>query len=135
MAKKKEVETKLVQEGDIIILKQGHTVYIQLPEHFVFFNRRGVFDKLTTATVKIGHSNDCGLDTDFLVGRYIVVRTAMTGGGTGHGPHDVFPDGWSVTARMVGRMHQEVSFYQSGCFTAMNEEVEVVGKAKQKWEV
>jgi hypothetical protein len=32
-------------------------------------------------------------------GKYYVVEEAkMAGGGTGHGPHDVYPDGWQVTA-------------------------------------
>ena len=35
-------------------------------------------------------------------GRYVVTRTLTTGGGTGHGAHDVFPDGHLVFATRIG---------------------------------
>lgn len=47
-----------------------------------------------------------------------VLETRMTGGGTGHGPHDVFPDGHQVVAREVEGT-RIVRFYQSGCFVGM----------------
>lgn len=129
----KVYDSEKVQEGDIIEVCAGMKVYIQLPEHFCYENRKAVFDKLANATVEVGEDFG-GLNTAFLVGKYIVTRTVMDGGGTGHGPHDIFPDGWSVTAQMVGRLNQTIRFYQSGCFTAINAKVRVVGKAKQKWE-
>ena len=67
-------------------------------------------------------------------GLYVVVRAALEGGGTGHGPHDVYPDGWHVTAC---RLHEDgtydpaghlVDFYQSGCFNDMLPEVELVSR-------
>ena len=47
----------------------------------------------------------------------------MSGGGTGHGPGDVYYDGWHITALRL-REHRldsewEISFYQTGSFTAM----------------
>lgn len=130
----KPYKTKEAQPGDIIAIKAGMHVYIDLPEHFCYANRAGVFDKLAQTDLKVG-SNERGLDTNFLVGKYIVVAAHMGGGGTGHGPHDVFPDGWFVRAKMVNSPERTISFYMSGCFTAMVPEVEVVGKAKQNWEV
>ena len=67
---------------------------------------------------------------------FVVEKAQMQGGGTGHGPHDVFPDGWYVEAR---RLHDDCSynsqgevirFYQSGCFTCFIPEVEIVGKMR-----
>jgi hypothetical protein len=54
-------------------------------------------------------------------GTYRVVSTAMTGGGTGHGPRDVYPDGHQLTLmREIGGFidwkQQPKQFYQSGCF-------------------
>ncbi len=129
----KPFDSEKVAEGDIIEVCAGMKVYTELPEHFCYENRKGVFDKMGNATVEVGEDFG-GMNTAYLIGKYIVTRTAMNGGGTGHGPGDVYPDGWNVTAKMVGRMHQTISFYQSGSFTAMNEKVRVVGRAKQKWE-
>jgi len=64
---------------------------------------------------------------------YVVEDARMTGGGTGHGAHDVYPDGWQVRARRLdngnydpkGRLR---TFYMSGCFNGMIREVEVVRK-------
>ena len=64
-------------------------------------------------------------DTSIFEGTYVVTRTAMSGGGTGHGPHDVYPDGYKVAAIKLSNGETfnpkglKISFYQSGCFTAM----------------
>jgi hypothetical protein len=47
-----------------------------------------------------------------------VLETRMTGGGCGHGPHDVFPNGHEVVAREVDG-ERLVRFFQSGCFIGM----------------
>lgn len=58
-------------------------------------------------------------------GEWLVVSTTMTGGGTGHGPHDVYPDRHKLTLRRVKKGTDQViswsadaarHFYQSGCF-------------------
>lgn len=48
-----------------------------------------------------------------------VTETRLTGGGTGHGPYDVYPDGHQVLAREVGGQGRTIHFYQSGCFVKM----------------
>jgi hypothetical protein len=69
-------------------------------------------------------------------GDYVVVRTAMEGGGTGHGPHDIYPDGWHVEATKLDKDGnydpdgKRIDFYQSGCFTGMIEEVKVVDRMR-----
>jgi hypothetical protein len=47
---------------------------------------------------------------------FVVTSTEMSGGGTGMGPHDVFPDGWGVHAVAESDPSFEVFFRQSGCF-------------------
>ena len=58
---------------------------------------------------------------------WVVERDETEGGGTGMGPHDVYPDGHHVTARRLnddGTYNPDgetIQFYQSGCFTGMVE--------------
>lgn len=53
---------------------------------------------------------------------FVVEYVALEGGGSGHGPHDVFPDGWHVLARRLKAdgsydpQGEVVDFYQTGCF-------------------
>lgn len=68
---------------------------------------------------------------------FTVVKVALTGGGTGHGPGDVFPDGHFVTAR--GTSGRTVCFYQTGCFAGLvaPEDVELTDgppDAPGRWE-
>jgi hypothetical protein len=55
-------------------------------------------------------------------GEYVVSSTVMTGGGTGHGQFDVYPDGHQVTLHPIGEdnivnmQNKPKQFYQSGCF-------------------
>lgn len=71
-------------------------------------------------------------------GQYVVEEAIMAGGGTGHGPHDVYPDGWQVTARKLNPdltynpKGKQVRFYQSGCFNCMVPRPRVVGKMERK---
>lgn len=73
---------------------------------------------------------------------FVVERTAMDGGGTGHGPHDVYPDGWHVYARRLNHNRtynpqaEQMDFYQSGSFNSVVGQVTVVGRMKQTfiWE-
>jgi len=74
-------EPILLKEGDVIELAIGHTVYVVLPYHFIYENAFGCFTETSQTEVTIGESRK-GLDTSFLAGRYIVVKTEFTGGGT-----------------------------------------------------
>lgn len=115
-----------LKKGDIIELKAGHTVYAQVPEHFVYQNRRGSFT-LTQHDVTIGG------EFSYLAGRYVVTHTSMDGGGTGHGPGDIYPDGHHVFCQRLDESGIEVDFYQSGCFTAMIADIAPVGIATMRW--
>jgi len=83
-------------------------------------------------------SNDVENIADTL---WVVASTEMSGGGTGHGPHDVYPDGWGVRATQVdgeGVPTGETLFFrQSGCFTneLLPEDVEVVGVATPTYQL
>ncbi len=69
---------------------------------------------------------------------WLVIRTQSNGGGTGHGPHDVYPDGHEVTIQMIHSIAEGPSsdltlkFYQTGCFTNMIEpkDIELVKALK-----
>jgi hypothetical protein len=70
-------------------------------------------------------------------GFWIVEKTEMTGGGTGHGPHDIYPDAWHVTARRlegneaVGKPF--VFTQDTNCFNTCIEGVKTVEKRVAKW--
>lgn len=54
-------------------------------------------------------------------GIWRVTSTAMTGGGTGHGPHDIYPDGHELTLMrdrngVIDWSEKPRKFYQSGFF-------------------
>lgn len=112
--------------GDIIEINSSHTVYAWIPKHFVYSNRKGDFS-LTKHNIK------CEEEFEYLQGKYIVTYTCMDGGGTGMGPNDVFPDGHHIFCENVNDRSIKIDFYQSGCFNAMIENIEPVGKAKQIW--
>ncbi len=127
----------MLKEGDVIQLEAGHTVYIKLPAHFCYSNRVGQFDELSKTEVTLGEDKN-GLNTDFLLGEYIVTATNSKGGGTGHGPNDVYPDGHYVECvKSVGKLDHpiKVSFYQSGSFTAMIPDIKPHGRATATWAV
>ena len=115
----------MLQEGDIIELVAGDKVYADIPEHFVYHNRRGSFTLTHHDVVLSG-------EFTYLLGKYVVTKTAMEGGGCGHGPHDVYPDGHHVFCTSVDGKHK-VDFYQSGCFTAMLPNKTAIGKATLTW--
>lgn len=68
---------------------------------------------------------------------YLVIGAGLGGGGTGHGPTDIYPDGWQVTIQKLDEAGsynpktKRITFYQSGCFSNKILEVEVVGKMKR----
>jgi hypothetical protein len=72
-------------------------------------------------------------------GQWVVIKTRMSGGGTGHGPHDIYPDGWTLTLRKLHKKSNDINwkvpsqeFYQSGSFTSsfMLEDPVLVRKVK-----
>ena len=131
---------RLLEEGDVIELTKGHSVYYEVPEHFVYSNGIGSFKAMATATVKIGSflnsEVDSGMDTSFLCGKYIVTKTCMDGGGVVMG-HDIYPNGHHVWCENSDYPRIKVNFYQSGCFTAVisPKNIQPSGKATISWKI
>ena len=117
----------MLEEGDIIELTNGMRVYASVPEHFLYENRRGVFHKSSHGLIEIGG------ELQYLAGRYVVYKTAMEGGGTGHGPYDVYPNGHHVYAEKLDNTSVTVDFYQSGAFTALLPNLKAIRKASRTW--
>lgn len=127
------VTMKYLQEGDIIELDERHRVY---------HTRKVNFYGGKTGTC---HTETSIKDFPELKGRYLVERVTLDGGGTGHGPHDVYPDGHHVYCtkleyikdRNSGELiaprltKTQVDFYQSGCFSIILNDVKVIGSARQ----
>lgn len=124
-----------LQEGDIFELEAGHAVYCELPEHFAYGNREGVFDKLAKTEITVGESKN-GMETNWLLGEYVVTSATMTGGGTAMF-NDQYPGGHQVKAEKLQdksfNARAKISFYQSGCFTCMNPGIKATGHAKALW--
>jgi len=118
----------MLKEGDVIELKEGHNVYADVPEHFVYSNRQGVFN-LTHSEITIGG------ELCYFAGKYIVTKTVSDGGGTGHGRGDVYPNGHHVYCVKADDKSVKIDFYQSGSFTAMITDIEPVGTAKLDWSI
>jgi hypothetical protein len=114
--------TKL-KVGDVIKLEAGHKVYAEVPKHFIYGNRKGCFEMCKSDIV-------IGGNFDYFAGRYVVVKAEVGGGGTGHGSHDVYPDGHHVWCENLDNSALKVDFYQSGCFTAMIEDIKPIGSAR-----
>lgn len=71
-------------------------------------------------------------------GEFIVTKTILDGG-SNYNDRDYYPDGHRVYCQQLinGSYHEdaiEVNFYQTGCFTAMIENIKPVRKLKLKFE-
>ncbi len=72
---------------------------------------------------------------------FVVIRAEAAGGGTGHGPNDVYPDGWEIIAQRLNADGsydpdgERILFYQTGqlgshCYTCQAD-AEVIGKMRK----
>ena len=126
--------------GDVFEARKNMKVYAQIPSHFAYINRPNdpTPAKQDVLVGCLMWRDDHELDLGYLMGRYVVEHAALEGGGTAHGPHDRYPDGWHIRARKLKADGSydphgvEIEFYQSGAFTAVNEKVPVVGKLHRK---
>lgn len=123
------MEQELLSRGDVFLLKDGQRVYM----------KRLGFSDLEVVVGKPTAHQEYQRDEDrkYLAtvehpippaGEYRVTRTSYGGGGTAMGPHDVFPDGHRVYAKPVNADDPLISFYQTGCFTAMIKNPKVVSR-------
>jgi len=113
---------RLLAEGDIFNLPMGVKVYAKVPKHFLYDNKRGDWE-LAHGDVKVAN------EFSFLAGEYVATKTVMDGGSSGRDP---YPNGHHVFCTNTDNGY-EIDFYQSGCFTAMIEDIEPTGKAELIW--
>jgi hypothetical protein len=96
--------------GDVFLLKEGQKVF------FTGYRKQGLDVTLERTE------------------RYVVYKTTHDGGGTGHGMHDIYPDGHHVWCEQLDVIKPlRVNFYQSGCFRNMYPDLEIIGTAKKMW--
>lgn len=132
--------TTKLEVGDVFEARKNMRVYAKIPSHFAYSNTPNdptpVMRDLTVGEIirrRDGHTLDLG----YLKGRYVVEHARSQGGGTAHGPHDIYPDGWHIRARKLNDdgsynpLGIEIEFYQSGAFTVVNKDVLVVGKLRR----
>lgn len=108
--------------GDIIYLDKEHVVYGKLKEKLVYSNKRNS-NKIIRTEVHLK-------DFPIFCGKYVVVKTSFEGGDPD--PRDPYPNGHHVYCQKLSD-GLEVDFYQSGCFSAMIKNIDVIGRAKNKW--
>jgi hypothetical protein len=116
----------MLEEGDVIQIEPGMRVYADVPQHFLYSNRRGDF------TPGHGEIRIFG-DLSYFAGKYVVLKTSFDGGGSGHGPGDSYPNGHHVFCESTEAPKRKIDFYQSGCFTCMLPDLKAIGKAELKW--
>jgi hypothetical protein len=113
----------MLNEGDVFNLEEGDCVYAEVPKHFLYANKKGVWD-LGKGEIEVAG------EFSYLIGRCVVVSTSVDGGG--HTYDGGWPNGHHVFAEHI-ESGQRFDFYQSGCFTCMIREREAIGKATKKY--
>lgn len=124
-------QKRLLKVGDIIKLKKGDKIYMDIPNHFIYENSLGDWKNFSNIEVVIGHLSCLrNYDSSWLLEKeLLVVKTKMDGGSQGH---DAFPDGLHVYCVVISDVSDnmkewiKVDFYQSGCFSAVIEEGKIL---------
>lgn len=117
---------KFLQEGDVFMLTEDMKVTATVPRHFAEYHAKGDFTPVK------GHVYPKD-ELAYLQGRYIAIRTEMTGGTHGSGnANNNEPDGHLVTA-MRDDGKYKIEFYQSGWGPNIVTNVPVIGRAVQHW--
>jgi len=119
----------MLKPGDIIEIKNGHTVYFSLPLHCIYANKEGVFNETAETDVIVG-STPRGLDTDFLEGRYVVISANLRDSG---GRQGVYVECQKLPQGDESLPPLKIAFFESGGFTAEINELKPVGRAKSIW--
>lgn len=131
-----ERENKKLITIDGRTTKHPVTFYVSEDERLALAAKSGKVPP-KTRTVELGAH-----DVSRAKAKFVVEAANMQGGGsTGHGPGDVYPDGWHVRARRLDNNGtydpngEVIQFYMSGCFTCMVEpkDVQVVGKMQLRF--
>jgi hypothetical protein len=121
--------------GDSISI-DGHTTTCPVTHFYSEDERVAMAAETGQTPPKMYTTDEAAYDPDRGSALFVVISARMGGGGTGMGPYDVYPDGWSVAAQRLDaegkydRTGEVVRFYQSGCFNCMVEpgDIEFVRK-------
>lgn len=126
-------EPAFLAMGDVIDIKPGMTIHAIIPDRFIYSNRtQAPLTEQSQTNITVGekrqvddgHGKIQTFDSNDIVGRYLVTKTAMEGGSHGNiNSNNDYPDGHHVFAQRMGaegslEKGAEISFYQSGCFNA-----------------
>lgn len=152
------MEKKFLEIGDVFAVGYGMKVYCTVDgdegetDHTIFpseFDMLPHFRKWAKELPQFVNNNDALAfiklqyaktlthqeKTRPFCGNYVVIEAYMDGGGQGgHRSNDIYPNGHHVFAKKLnhdGTFNPnglEINFYQSGCFTAKNENVPVIRK-------
>lgn len=125
----------------------GTLVQPHLKKYYVDFNKLH-FDSWASKTTvywteyntdgwKKDHQDTVNLaihDDDIVNKNFVVMKVSLTGGGTGHGLHDTYPDGHHIAAKEIGGAERTVSFFQTGCFRDLipPQDIELISGPKDK---
>jgi hypothetical protein len=95
--------------------------------------REGDVIKITEKHLQTIYRSICPISR--FIGKYVVYKTTFDGGGCGHGPHDIYPNGHHVFCKKLGDNKIQIDFYQDGCFTGLlpPSQIKPIGKAIQYW--
>lgn len=71
------------------------------------------------------HTTSYKLDNNW--DRFVVVKSQYGGGGTGHGPHDIYPDAWEVICSPINDLSIQIKFHQqTNCYAHTIEKVQIL---------
>jgi hypothetical protein len=130
--------------GDILTVGKRLTAediaskIVKLTKKYSDFDGVTIDKKLLVTAICVPQYGSDILDTKKYIGEYVAYQTSEDGGGTGNGPNDIYSDGHLVKAIKLnnGKFDKKglkISFYQTGSFTAMNEEVKVLRTMKMEF--
>ncbi len=105
---------RLLQEGDVIELTEGHTVYMMVPQCLVYANK-------PDSWALVHHEVSISGTFSFLARRYIVYKA--------YGD-----DGHHVHCEAIDYPALRIDFYQSGSYTAMIKDIAPIGNAVRQWQ-
>ncbi len=124
LPKSQDLSYETTNEGSKTILDKTHLT----PDDGMNIHWTEIQTKPGGWTREVERQTDTSISPkDLPNGEWVVEEARLTGGGTGHGPGDVYPDGWHITARLLrpnGTYDPKgvtLQFYQDGCFTTVIE--------------
>lgn len=134
---------KLLQNEDIIEIKPGMKLSVEVPEMFVYKNRLNS-EKLANLTIIVGeviHTESGNLfDTNSFAGHYVVQDARMTENSKSK-DINAYPDGYHIIATKLSDDKQYnpngiiIEFYQSGPFNCVitPQKIQSQGKLVRKF--